>query len=60
MQIEGIRSGPLVTDFPKHSGNISHRIMLIEEQHATRIILQMHEIVAKYPVEPSEYHGFGD
>ncbi len=59
VQIEMLRSGPMVIKYRAYP-NVIHEILLIEEKHADRIIKQISEISAKHPIDPEEYHGFGD
>jgi hypothetical protein len=55
------RSGPLVVDFPNVSMAVTNWLILIEETHATRIILQMNRIAAKFDlVDDNHFGDFGD
>lgn len=60
VNMRSLASGPLAVGPGRVSGAITHRVMLIDEAHADRIIEQMEAICAKYPVDESEYRGFGE
>lgn len=56
--ILSVSSGPLVVAYKAHS-EIIHKIMLIEEEHADRIIAEFEEVCKPFNTG-LDYKGFGE
>jgi hypothetical protein len=54
-----VQSGPLMIDFPKCSGTMLHRIMMVDSKHAEAFIAEIEAACEPFTVTASEFGKYG-